>query len=148
MDDLCRSLACCGLGTVPLEAGGDGLGRLVLRHGEGRATVAGVDRGASPWACPVCAPKVARLRAEAIRPQVARRMAAGCSACLLTLTVRHTRAATLPELFAITGRAWARATSGREWDAVRRAGAPEFVRGHCHVGGLWSEQTGWAKLAG
>lgn len=127
--DLSRSLACCGLGTVPLPAGGDGLGRLVVRHREGRAALAGVTRCASPWACPVCAPKLAQLRAEAMRPQVAHRMAAGFSAWLLTLTVRHTRAASLPELFAVTGQAWARATSGREWDAVRKAGAPEFVRG-------------------
>lgn len=30
----------------------------------------------------------------------------------------------------------------------RYPGAEVRWVGHCHVGGLWPEQTGWAKLAG
>lgn len=156
VEDLSRTLACCGLAAIPTPGrslpacataavppvplrASDGLPRLVLRHGQHRASFTGVTRCSSPWACTVCAPSVAAARAEAVRPQVAARMAAGGTAWLVTLTIRHSRGAALPELFAITKRAWGLVTSGREWAEVRAIGAPEYVRGYDYT---WSRENG------
>jgi hypothetical protein len=126
VEDLSRSLACCGLGAVPLQAGGDGLARVVLRHAERRATFAGATRCASPWACPVCAPSLNDKRVPAIRPQVARLMDAGWTAHIAALTVQHGRKDALADLFGIIGKAWGGVTSGRAW---KDAGA-EFIKGY------------------
>jgi hypothetical protein len=140
--DLSRSVALCGLGTVPLSAAGDGLGRIALHHAEARASFAGVTFCASPWACPVCAPRLALLRAEALRPQVARLMAGGWTAHLLTLTLRHTRDEFLPALFDIAQQAWKMLKEGGKWtrEVVKKGGKPEFVRGYDIT---WSEANGW-----
>jgi hypothetical protein len=134
-EDLNRSLACCGLGAVPQQAGGDGLGRVVLRHGERRATLAGVTRCANPWACPVCGPKLAVKRAEALRPQILALAADGYTAFLATLTVRHTREASLASLFGIIGKAWTGTIGGDAWMVV----GAEFARGWDFT---WTEAHG------
>jgi hypothetical protein len=57
---------------------------------------------------------------------------------LLTLTLRHTAACRLSDLFGVLGKAWGRLTSGREWAAVKRQGV-EYIRGYdiTHGGNGW-----------
>lgn len=64
----------------------------------------------------------------------------GYSAWLVTLTVRHKRCDSLPDLLSALKKAWGRATSGRAWQAVRNAGGLEYVRGYDVTHG---EGAGW-----
>jgi hypothetical protein len=73
---------------------------------------------------------VAAARAKTLRPQVAAKVAAGWTAHLATLTLRHTREATLAELFVIMGEAWNRVITGAAWNGAGGAGAPKFIRGY------------------
>lgn len=140
--DLHRSLSCCGLGRkpVPGENPDDALAELAVDHAGGQAELGGLLRCASPWACPVCAPKVAACRARVLAPQVAARLAAGWSSWLVTLTLRHGRDDVLADLFAGLGKGWSRLTSGKNGKALRALGAPEFVRG---LDLTWSDRHGW-----
>lgn len=140
--DAHRSLACCGLGRKPIpgEDPDDAHATLAVDHDARRADIRGLLRCASPWACPVCAPKVAAARARVLAPQVSARLSAGWTAHLVTLTVRHGRHDALRTLLAGLGKAWSRLTSGRWWDSYRRQGAPEFVRG---LDLTWSDRHGW-----
>lgn len=148
--DLHDSVACCGLGRLPIrgEHPDDAKARLVVDCGEPNsarsenpeASLLGVTRCSSPWACPVCAPRIAAARAEALRPQVAELMAAGWTAHLVTLTVRHARHHQLADLWEGLGRAWSRLTSGKRWAALRAIGQPEYARGYDLT---WSERHGW-----
>lgn len=131
--DLAPSVSACGV-RIP----GGGLARLTV--GERGARVVGATRCASPWACPVCAPRIAALRAEALRPQVAAHMAAGGSAWLVTLTARHARGDELRGLWNRLSGAWKRVTSGRAWAELRAVGAPQFVRG---ADLTYGEGAGW-----
>ena len=134
------SLACCGLGRRPIR-GEDPRDAMATLSTDGtRADIGGVTRCASPWACPVCAPKVAASRARVLAPQVQARLDAGWSAWLVTLTVRHGRRDDLATLLGGLGKAWGRLTSGRWWDGFRRPGAPEYVRG---LDLTWSDRNGW-----
>lgn len=151
--DLHKSVALCGLGRRGLPGnryGDEGPGgedgapwaTLVCQDpGEdgARADFRGLHRCASPWSCPVCAPKVAVARAAALAPQIAERMEAGYSAWLVTLTVRHDRQSGLAEMFSGLGKAWSWLTSGRAWAEVRQAGNPEYVRGY----DLTDGDNGW-----
>jgi hypothetical protein len=96
---------------------------------DGRANFRGVTRCGSPWACPVCAPKVAAARAEALRPQIAALMEAGWTAWSITLTVSHDAGHDLAELWRVLGKAWSRLTSGKRWQEIRDLGGVEYVRG-------------------
>lgn len=136
-----RSLSCCGLGRVPIPGmPGDPSAQLVLDHDNELADLVGLTRCASPWSCPVCAPKVAAARAIVLQPQVTSRLAGGWTAYLVTLTLRHGRADPLPNLLAGLVRAWQRTTSGRKWAELRAVGAPEYVRG---LDLTWSDKNGW-----
>lgn len=137
--DTHRSLACCGLGrrTFP----GDPTGGMASLVTDGvRADIAGTTRCASPWACPVCAPKVAAARARVLAPQIQARVDAEWTAWLVTLTVRHGRLDDLATLLGGLGKAWGRLTSGRAWDAFRQPGAPEYIKG---LDLTWSDRHGW-----
>ena len=140
--DLHRSLACCGLGRKPIPGCDphDALASLTVDHRAGDADLCGLLRCASPWACPVCAPKVAACRARVLAPQIAARTEAGWTAWLVTLTVRHGRRDALGTLLGGLGKAWSRLTSGRWWDTYRQLGAPEYVRG---LDLTWSDRHGW-----
>lgn len=138
--DLHRSLACCGLGRRPIPGEDPADASASLVTDGTRADIRGTTRCASPWACPVCAPRVAAARARVLAPQVQARMDAGWSAWLVTLTVRHGRRDDLGVLLGGLGKAWSRLTSGRWWDTFRRPGAPEYVRG---LDLTWSDRHGW-----
>ncbi|MBT9166186.1 MAG: hypothetical protein DDT25_00865 [Chloroflexi bacterium] len=110
----------------------------------------------SPWACPVCAPRVAARRGEALIPQVESMVARNWSMTLITLTARHKRNTPLPQLLKAMSRAWSRVSSGRWFDELRTAGnfidpkgglverpdlsGVEFVRGYDFT---WSDKAGW-----
>lgn len=110
------------------------------RSSEGVADVAGVLRCSSPWACPVCAPRVAAHRALTLQPQVEQKMRCGWSAYLVTLTIRHTAKTSLEDSFKLLNRGWARLTSGKRWDKLRKLGGLEYVRGYDVT---WSARHGW-----
>lgn len=143
--DLHDSLACCGSVHVPFRryAAADGFAdypMAVLSVGEAGASYGGVTRCGSPWACPVCAPRISSARAQTLAPQVASLMAEGWSAWLVTLTVRHERGDDLAGLLKALGKAWGRVTSGKRWAEVAKAGKPLFVRGFDVT---HSEGAGW-----
>ena len=138
--DLHRSLACCGLGRRPIPGQDPADASASLVTDGVRADVRGTMRCASPWACPVCAPRVAAARARVLAPQVEARLEAGWTAWLVTLTVRHGRRDDLARLLVGLRDAWQAATSGRWWKDFRRPGTPEYVKG---MDLTWSDRHGW-----
>ena len=138
--DVHDSVACCGLGLLPEQAGGDGYARLSMRHCEGLADISQTTRCASVWACPVCAPRIASRRARVLQPQVVSMMAAGWSAHLVTMTLRHDVQHEPDALFEALRLAWARTTSGKAWRSLRSKGGVEYVRGYDVT---WSPRAGW-----
>lgn len=143
-----RSVSRCGLGVVGANADGvpgatlqRGLVKSGPRKGEPNAGLYGVALCSNPWVCPVCGPRIAVARAATMEPQAAKLAAAGWSAWLLTLTVRHTRKNTLAELFDLFGQAWSGMTAGRSISLMReRADGFEYVRGY---DATWSQRHGW-----
>lgn len=133
--DLHHSLAGCGSVRKTFRPYGSSApsepDMAVLAVGkDGRASFGGVHRCGSPWACPCCAPRIAAARAETLKPQVAALMAQGWTAHLITLTVAHAQGDSLDGLWDALGKAWKKLASGKAWDAVRKAGAVESVRGY------------------
>lgn len=138
----------CGLGIIATNKNGvpgatlqKGVVKSGPRKGEPNASLRGVALCSSPWVCPVCSPRIAVSRAACMEPQAAKLAAAGWSAWLLTLTVRHTRKNTLAELFELFGQAWSGMTAGRSVSLMReRSGGFEYVRGY---DATWSPRHGW-----
>lgn len=98
-------------------------------------------RCGSPWACPVCAPRLASRRAQVLKPQVAEVLKnGGASAWLITLTLRHDRHDDLGTLLDALRDTWGRVTSGAAWQRRRDAGRIEFVRGYDVT---WGRGSGW-----
>ena len=58
----------------------------------------------------------------------------------MTLTLKHGRGDHLLDLFGGLSKAWSRITSGKNGQALRKAGAPEYVRGYDLT---WSPRHGW-----
>src|SRR5690606_14279205 len=107
-------------GRVPVNAVNGGAVIRGTETAEGvQAGVAGVARCGSPWACPVCARRIAAQRASDIAQVLQRTADQGGSAALLTLTSRHGRKDSLEEMWEAISRAWASVTSGRGWVADR-----------------------------
>ncbi|GEC25707.1 hypothetical protein C8E95_2950 [Pseudonocardia autotrophica] len=103
----------------------------VSTDGEGnrRAGVAGLQSCGSPWACPVCARKIAAQRSDELRDVLAAVAEAGGSVHMLTLTMRHHRGQTLGELWRALSKAWRAVTSGRAVEREReRFGVLGMVR--------------------
>lgn len=145
--DLHASVACCGLGRIPLadESPADCRARLVCAAPSENdqvvtSSVQGLTRCASPWACPVCAPVVAAARGEALCPQVQVLTSQGWSAWLLTLTVKHGREQPLAEVFDALKSGWGKLTNGKAWQAMKAKGDFQYVRGYDLT---HSERHGW-----
>lgn len=83
------------------------------RHGG----VAGLQSCASPWACPICSKRIARSRARDVRQVGEAVAAAGGSAAMVTLTMRHRPGQPLAELWEALSHAWGCVTSGARWKA-------------------------------
>lgn len=104
-------------GRVPVNP----VGGTVLRVSETdqgrRAGIAGTMSCGSPWACPVCARRIAAQRAKDVAGVLTAVAKSGGSAGLLTLTMSHSRKDTLRDMWAALSAAWGSVTSGRGWVA-------------------------------
>lgn len=129
----------CGR-TVRTPGGGTTL-RLTGTGEQARAGIAGLVSCGSPWACPTCAAKIGARRAEDIRQVIAGVDAAGGSAALVTLTLRHHRGHPLAESWDALRAAWARVVSGKAYVAERE----QFgVLGWCAAAEVtYGEEHGW-----
>ena len=110
-----------------------GAGGPVLRIAETpegrRAGLAGLQSCGSPWACPVCARRIAGTRARDVRHVLGAASERGGSAALVTLTMRHHAGQRLADLWAALAAAWGSVTSGGRWKAEKaRFGILGWVR--------------------
>lgn len=88
----------------------------VKRHESGRAGFGGVERCASPWACPECAMKLGEDRSKRIADVVEFWLADQARDVLfVTLTVRHRRGMTLASVWSAVAAGWRAATRGANW---------------------------------
>lgn len=110
------------------------------RGGQNGAVMSGVSACGSPWVCPVCGPRIAAVRANALAPQFNKKIKAGWTVWLLTLTLRHGQDDGLRALFDLLAKAWGRLTSGKAFQKMRdRFGGLEYVRGY----DLTHGRNGW-----
>ena len=95
----------------------------------------------SPWVCPVCSPKLAAQRGEALGRALAHFHAAGLWVAHAVLTVQHTRGMPLSEVFEALSRAWRHMTKSRafrpHWSGLGYARGVEITLGpngwHPHI---------------
>lgn len=91
---------------------------VALRLADGRAGIAGVQRCAS-HACPVCSSRIAYERSAEIAEAARRWEAQGGHLLLLTLTMRHTEASDLAQMWDALSYGWNAVASGRAWARER-----------------------------
>lgn len=106
-----------------------------------RPGVAGVQRCASPSACPVCAASIGSRRREEVGGVLAWAAAQGFSLALVTLTLRHKKGMKLAELWDATTEAWGAVTTGRAWAgesevAYAKRQADHYCRWDEYIAGL------------
>lgn len=89
-------------------------------EGEVSAYPVGIRTCGSPWICPVCAPGLARERAEVLSRALARLVAMGYSVAHVVLTMRHTRADSLADLRGLLSEVWRSLVSHRRVKALWR----------------------------
>ncbi len=128
--DIHDTLAHCGLSIIANPDGSPGTSRFSCDHGKGSVHHRGVMTCHNPWACPVCAPNIAASRALALTPQIEQRVADGWTVSLMTLTLRHRRRSSLADMLAALSAAWAKVTSGKWFDKLRKTDLLSFVRGY------------------
>jgi hypothetical protein len=95
----------------------------------------------SPWICPVCSPKLADHRGEALARTLAHFMALGFRVAHAVLTIRHTRGMPLSEVFEALSKAWRFMTKDRSfrpyWEGLGYAKGVEVTYGrhgwHPHI---------------
>lgn len=86
-----------------------------LRLEGGRAGFSGLATCGSPWACPVCAAKIAAHRAGELQTVLTWAAEQGHQVALLTLTMRHSPADALADCWAAATTGWSSVTSGGAW---------------------------------
>lgn len=107
-------------GRVPVNQHNGGAVIRGTTTSEGLQTgIAGLMRCGSPWACPVCARRIAVERAKDVARVLQAVADTGGSAALLTLTIRHRKHHRLVDLWDALSSAWGRVTSGRGWTEDR-----------------------------
>jgi len=111
-----RSTRVASCGRVRVQA--DGVDVRVVEHDTGRraASWAGVRLCESPWACAVCAAKVRKRRAAALRELQAWCETNGHGCALITLTIRHQLGDDLRKMREGLARAWAHIQRGPTWE--------------------------------
>jgi hypothetical protein len=95
----------------------------------------------SPWICPVCSPKLADHRGEALARTLSHFMALGFRVAHVVLTVRHTRGMPLAGVFGALANAWRYMTKSRAfrpyWSGLGYAKGVEITLGpngwHPHI---------------
>lgn len=104
-------------GHTPV-GGGDVTGialRIGQRDGRQVAGLTGLAHCGSVWVCPVCSAKIATRRAEDLADLMRYALEQGCSASLVTLTVRHHKGQRLADTWDAVAKGWAAVTSGKQW---------------------------------
>jgi hypothetical protein len=110
-------------------------------EGGHRVAFHGLMTCSSPWICPVCSPKLAAQRGEALARALAHFHAAGLWVAHAVLTVQHTRGMPLSEVFEALSRAWRYMTKSRafrpHWSGLGYARGVELTFGrhgwHPHI---------------
>jgi len=90
-------------------------GQVGMRLNGDRSGYAGLTTCGSPWACPVCAAKVAAGRAADLDEVFGWAVDQGHTVALLTLTMRHHAGQSLKACWDAATAAWRRVTSGGGW---------------------------------
>lgn len=151
----------CGWVTVgPGGTGEGGPGLRVSPDPRGGADIAGFSGLAtcsSVWACPVCSAKIATRRADELADFMRVALERGCSATLVTLTMRHHEGQRLEDCWDALAKAWAGVTSGKQWATDKAAyglrgwvKAVEVTRGksgwhvHIHALMIWDDDVSLA----
>lgn len=109
-------------------------------QGRRRAGVAGLQSCGSPWACPVCARKIAGERADELREVLGAVAAVGGSVHMLSFTMRHNAGQPLRMLWKALSAAWRAVTSGR---AVARERERFGILGMVRVVEATHGERGW-----
>lgn len=107
----------CGHVTINGDGAGPSL-RLTAASAGGSGKTAGMSGLAhcgSVWACPVCSAKIATHRAQELADVMRWALEQGCSASMVTLTMRHHQGQTLRDCWDALSYAWSRVTSGKQW---------------------------------
>lgn len=92
-----------------------------LRIGAGGAGFSGLTTCGSVWACPVCAAKIARRRADELGQVLSWATNNRHGICMVTLTMRHHTGDTLARCWDAATEGWSRVTSGAAWAGETQA---------------------------
>lgn len=132
-----RGLVTCG---YPVDFRNSDWVEAVLVEGlEGpEVRLTGVRSCDSPWACPVCAPRLGIRRSEALARLAGRVLSLGYRVAHAVLTLRHHRFESLQDTFGLLQEAWRLLRRNRRmWEGVEYARAVEVTFGihgwHPHV---------------
>lgn len=106
----------CGYVTTG-PGGGPGLRLTVDPEGGNVAGLCGLVTCGSVWACPVCAAKVAARRADELADVMRFALKRGCTATMVTLTMRHHKGQRLKDCWDAVSGGWHAVTSGKQWVA-------------------------------
>ena len=108
----------------------------------GRNYYAGLMACGSVWVCPICAPKIQKVRADELRAAIAAARSQGLQVAMLTPTIPHTRYDNLADLLEGFTGALGALMRGRAWTKHIRPtfGVAGYVRG---LETTWGEATGW-----
>lgn len=144
----------CGHVSIGGEGGGPALRLATLKGGQA-AYLSGLAHCGSVWSCPVCSAKIATRRAEELADVMRWALEQGCSASMVTLTMRHHPGQSLRDCWDALTYAWSRVTSGKQWVADQAAAglqgwvkAVEATHGdngwhvHLHVLMIWRNDIG------
>jgi hypothetical protein len=102
---------------------------VTVRASEGVAGFAGLQHCGSVWSDPVCSSSILTHRALDIGAVLGQAVAEGFTLGFGTLTMRHHRSQPLKALWDAAGKAWGRATAGKQWVTVQdRHGVVGWVR--------------------
>lgn len=93
-----------------------GAGRVTItKTAAGRAGYGNLQACSSVWACPCCAPKIMKQRADDLGRVLAWARREGHTVALITLTLRHHKPEHLADLWDLLSQGWGRVTSGAGW---------------------------------
>jgi len=109
----------CGYCTAGAEGGGPGLRLTADSEGGNIAGLSGLTTCGSVWACPVCSAKIATRRADELADVMRFALEQGCSASMVTLTIRHHDGQRLKDCWKAVSKGWEAVTSGKQWDTDR-----------------------------
>jgi hypothetical protein len=110
-----RRVRDCGWTPITGDGAGPGLRLSVDPKGGNIAGLSGLASCGSVWSCPVCSAKIATRRAEDLAYVMRFALDHGCSASMVTLTMRHHEGQSLKDCWDALSKGWAAVTSGKQW---------------------------------